>query len=76
MFLSNILSQITVRGSQIRGKQVEAAHTLLPTKYGFVRGTSKNVIEANKTKAAQLLKKAAFHFKVLPWLPMYLTHSE
>ncbi|KAJ7893407.1 hypothetical protein B0H14DRAFT_2559820 [Mycena olivaceomarginata] len=58
-----MIKVITVRGSQIRGKQVEAAHTLLPTKYGFVRGTSKNVIEANKTKAAQLLKKAAFHFK-------------
>ncbi|KAJ7754279.1 hypothetical protein B0H14DRAFT_2476855 [Mycena olivaceomarginata] len=58
-----MIKVITVRGSHIRGKQVEAAHTLLPTKYGFVRGTSKNVIKANKTKAAQLLKKAAFHFK-------------
>ncbi|KAJ7744813.1 hypothetical protein B0H14DRAFT_2637228 [Mycena olivaceomarginata] len=53
IFLSNILSQISV----------EAVHALLSTKYGFVRGTSKNIVDANKTKAAQLLKKPAFHFK-------------
>ncbi|KAJ7315019.1 hypothetical protein DFH08DRAFT_820984 [Mycena albidolilacea] len=55
--------QITIYGSQIQAKQVEAIHALLPTKYGFVRDTFKNIVKANKTKAVQLLKKATFHFK-------------
>ncbi|KAJ6527884.1 hypothetical protein DFH09DRAFT_1327987 [Mycena vulgaris] len=54
---------IMARGSQIRGKIIDAYRSLFASHYGFDRSTAKKTIEANKVKAAYLVKHAAFHYK-------------
>ncbi|KAF7349826.1 hypothetical protein MVEN_01283100 [Mycena venus] len=54
---------IRARGSQIRGKIIEAYRALFATQYGFERSTSKKIISANEAKATRLLKKAGFHYR-------------
>ncbi|KAJ7290125.1 hypothetical protein C8J57DRAFT_336809 [Mycena rebaudengoi] len=54
---------ITKRGSQIRGKILERYRILFAAHYGFVRSSTPAAIQANIALAANLLTKAAFHFK-------------
>jgi len=63
IFTDRIGKIITARGSQIRGKIIEAYRALFAAHYGFQRSTTKKIILANMAKAAKLLKKAAFHYK-------------
>ncbi|KAF7333705.1 hypothetical protein MVEN_02326800 [Mycena venus] len=60
---SRFRGTIRARGSQIRGKIIEAYRALFATQYGFERSTSKKIISANEAKATRLLKKAAFHYR-------------
>ncbi|KAJ7091029.1 hypothetical protein C8R44DRAFT_750776 [Mycena epipterygia] len=50
-------------GSQIRGKIIEAYRSLFTSHYGFERSMTKKVIDANRLKAENLIKNAAFHYK-------------
>ncbi|KAJ7204114.1 hypothetical protein GGX14DRAFT_460880 [Mycena pura] len=62
--LSPRISKIIIaRGSQARGKIIEAFRALFASYYGFVRSTNAKTIAANKDKAANLLHKSAFHYK-------------
>ncbi|KAJ7183396.1 hypothetical protein C8R46DRAFT_1209558 [Mycena filopes] len=54
---------ITARGSQVRGKIVEAYRAQFAGHYGLERSASKKVIETNRQKAEDLKHKASFHYK-------------
>ncbi|KAJ6573353.1 hypothetical protein B0H10DRAFT_2237109 [Mycena sp. CBHHK59/15] len=54
---------ITKRGSQIRGKTLEAFRSLFASHYGFVRSSGSAAIKSNKALSDKLLADAAFHYK-------------
>ncbi|KAF8124505.1 hypothetical protein K438DRAFT_2034210 [Mycena galopus ATCC 62051] len=54
---------IRARGSQKRGKMVEAYRVLCAPHFGFQRSTTTKHIEANRRKVVALLEGAAFHYK-------------
>ncbi|KAJ7874156.1 hypothetical protein B0H14DRAFT_3555534 [Mycena olivaceomarginata] len=56
---------LLARGSQIRGKTIEAFSSLFASHYGFERSVFAKTIAANKVKAENLLFKASVHYKVL-----------
>ncbi|KAJ7939304.1 hypothetical protein B0H13DRAFT_2300559 [Mycena leptocephala] len=60
---ARITTIITARGSQIRGKIINAVRSLFASHYGLQRSTAKKVIASNKAKADQLLFKGSVHYK-------------
>ncbi|KAJ6542254.1 hypothetical protein B0H10DRAFT_2244742 [Mycena sp. CBHHK59/15] len=54
---------ITKRGSQIRGKILEAFRALFADHYGLVRSSTPASIKANRALHDKLLSKAAFQYK-------------
>ncbi|KAJ7184004.1 hypothetical protein B0H12DRAFT_1311726, partial [Mycena haematopus] len=64
LITARISKIIRARGSQKRGKMVEAYRALCASHFGFQRSTATKHIEANRQKAAALLEGAAFHYKV------------
>ncbi|KAJ7762800.1 hypothetical protein DFH07DRAFT_956706 [Mycena maculata] len=60
---ARITTIITARGSQIRGKLVDATRSLFASHYGLQRSAVKKVIAANKVKVDRLLFKGSFHYK-------------
>ncbi|KAJ7247118.1 hypothetical protein B0H12DRAFT_1324928 [Mycena haematopus] len=63
LITARISKIIRARGSQKRGKMVEAYRALCASHFGFQRSTATKHIEANRQKAAALLEGAAFHYK-------------
>ncbi|KAJ6626298.1 hypothetical protein B0H10DRAFT_1998865, partial [Mycena sp. CBHHK59/15] len=54
---------IMARGSQARGKMLDAYRSLFASHYGFERSSATKNIKANKLKVEKHLEKAAFHYK-------------
>ncbi|KAJ7853961.1 hypothetical protein B0H14DRAFT_3449923 [Mycena olivaceomarginata] len=61
--LPRMIKVIVKRGSHIRGKVLDGYRPIFRTHYGFQRGNSKAVIQANMAKAKALLHKSSFHYK-------------
>ncbi|KAJ6541142.1 hypothetical protein B0H10DRAFT_2244982 [Mycena sp. CBHHK59/15] len=55
---------IMARGSQARGKMLDAYRSLFASHYGFERSSATKNIKANKLKVEKHLEKAAFHYKL------------
>nr|GAT60584.1 predicted protein [Mycena chlorophos] len=61
---------ILARGSQVRGKIVEAFRTLVATDFGLERSTNRKVIASNKAIVESLTREGdvTFHFQVCIYL--------